>query len=103
MLATGPPVAAPGAVSQVTLDSLQLELSAPRKTPPMLELSLVVLPMVSRSLAEAIVGQLVPGPVPLTTNRTRKSLTGLVSTVRRLDVPSAVVGFDASIVASSVA
>jgi hypothetical protein len=45
----------------------------------------------------------VPLPVPVTVNFTRKSLTGLLSTVRRVPVPSAVAGADASTVASSVA
>ena len=62
ILATGAPAAATGAVFQVTVDSAQLELTAARKSPPMGELSLVVLPTVSRSLAEAMVGQLVRHP-----------------------------------------
>src|SRR4051794_30357838 len=103
MLAIGAPGAAAGALLKVTVDSVQLESTAALKSPPLGELSFVVLPTVSRNLAAAIAGQLVPLPVPVTVNFTRKSLTGLLSTVRRVPVPSAVAGADASTVASSVA
>src|SRR5919109_4581223 len=98
MAATGLPLAA-GAVFQVTVPSAQLELAAPRKTPPMLELSLVLLPTVRRSLAAVMLGQLVPAPVPLTVNFSSRSLTGLGSTVIGLLMPALTVVLAASMVA----
>ena len=52
-------------------------------------------------LADAIVGHAAP-PVPATVNLSSVSFTGLESTVIRLLVPAFTVGFDESIVASSV-
>src|ERR1700712_1002405 len=102
MLAIGGPVIAAGAVVQVTDASVQLEFTAPRNSPPFGDLSSVALPTVSRSFADATVGQLVPAPVPETLNFNKKSLAGLLSTVSRLAVPRAAVGLALSMVASSV-
>src|SRR6478735_1856482 len=80
---------AAGALPQFTPPSVQAGVSAARRnSPPLGELSSVALPTVSRSLAEAMVGHVVPTPVPATSNFIRNWLTGLVSTVMRVAAPA---------------
>jgi hypothetical protein len=52
---------------------------------------------VSVSLAPVIVGHDVPAPVPATSNFINASLTGLLSTTRRVAAPFVTVGFPWSI------
>ena len=102
MLDTGVLIAA-GALPQFTPPSVQAGVSAARRnSPPLGELSSVALPTVSRSLAEAMVGQVVPAPVPTTSNFIRNWLTGLVSIVMRVAEPALTVLVDSTMVASAV-